>query len=843
MQQLSTTFLGLCLWLLFAFTATAQGVVKGRVSDAKTNEPIPFASVSTKDGARLVGVQTDFDGLYTLSLPAGSYTVSYSNVGCPPQTRQVTIVSGQEISIDVALEAQPTMLDVVVKSASKFEQKVSEQTVSLEVLKPNLVDGINSTSIDKAIEKTPGVDVIDGQANIRGGSGYSYGAGSRVLLLMDDMPIMNGDAGYPDWDFLPVENLEQVEIIKGASSALYGSSALNGIINFRTAFPKSEPEIKFSVFGTLYQKPAGNEVIKYSAEDTLFQNPLDTAYKAWWQDSTMIYEAGGSFGYKKKFGQFDLVTGGYLFSSNSWRKDQYSRRGRINANMRYRFKNKPGMSVGLNLNTQLQESGSFLIWNNLAGGINGDSSIAYITKEGVDEGAYKLWTATPPINNNSFAISIDPYWEFFNTGNGTKHKVQGRFYRNDNQNDTNQSTASDLFYGEYQFQKRFNAIKLVLTTGLTANYVISDAELFQGTTKNASNQAAYLQLDKKFFNKLNVSLGARYERNTVEDVSEAKPVFRAGVNYELGKYTFLRASWGQGYRFPTIAEKYIRTDLGAYRVGGVPVELGIFPNDSLLSETGQSAEIGIKQGLRIGEWEGFFDVTGFFNEYNNMMEFTFGINDNVRTILSFLPASVLGEDLYRFLNDSCVYEANVTIPNDSELRAGFQSVNIGDTRIFGADMVLGGRGKLGSLPTTVMLGYTFINPKFQLYDCIQQALTSYDGNLLKYRFQHTVKGDIETTIKKFSVGLTMQYYSHMKAIDQAFNVLLPGIKDFRDYHNSGELILDFRAGVKLGNSTISFLVKNLFNREYAIRPALIDAPRSFTVKYGWAIKGKAKDDK
>ena len=53
------------------------------------------------------------------------------------------------------------------------------------------------------MQRMPGVTVIDGQANIRGGSGYSYGAGSRVLLLMDDLPVLTGDAAFPSWDLIP----------------------------------------------------------------------------------------------------------------------------------------------------------------------------------------------------------------------------------------------------------------------------------------------------------------------------------------------------------------------------------------------------------------------------------------------------------------------------------------------------------------------------------------------------------------------------------------------------------------------------------------------------------------
>jgi iron complex outermembrane receptor protein len=108
----------------------------------------------------------------------------------------------------------------------------------MEVIKPSLVENTNATTMESIVDQVPGVNVIDGQANIRGGAGWSYGAGSRVLVLVDDIPQLSADASDAKWTFIPTENLEQVEVIKGATSALFGSSALNGVINFRTAYPR-----------------------------------------------------------------------------------------------------------------------------------------------------------------------------------------------------------------------------------------------------------------------------------------------------------------------------------------------------------------------------------------------------------------------------------------------------------------------------------------------------------------------------------------------------------------------------------------------------------------------------
>ena len=104
------------------------------------------------------------------------------------------------------------------------------------MLKPSFIANTNPIGMDAAIAQVPGVTVIDSQANIRGGSGFSYGAGSRVLVLVDDIPQITADANDVKWEFLPIENINQVEVIKGASSVLYGSSALNGVINIRTNY-------------------------------------------------------------------------------------------------------------------------------------------------------------------------------------------------------------------------------------------------------------------------------------------------------------------------------------------------------------------------------------------------------------------------------------------------------------------------------------------------------------------------------------------------------------------------------------------------------------------------------
>ena len=143
-----------------------------------------------------------------------------------------------------------TILETATITSSKFEKSLGETTVSIEVVQPSLIENTNAQSVNQVLEKVPGVNTMGDQVTIRGGAGFSQGTGSRVLILMDDMPVLQADAGLPNWADLPTENIAPMEVLKGAASALYGSAALNGVINIRTAYPLNKPITKIGVFGT-----------------------------------------------------------------------------------------------------------------------------------------------------------------------------------------------------------------------------------------------------------------------------------------------------------------------------------------------------------------------------------------------------------------------------------------------------------------------------------------------------------------------------------------------------------------------------------------------------------------
>ena len=220
-----------------------------QVLDSISKEGVLNALVSV-DGKAIA--YSDYNGKVDekISLPAKAldYKIKISALGYKSFDFKISNGGIPSISSPILLSKDSKGLNTIVVSGSKYAKNIAEETVSMEVVKPSFIEKNNFTALDEALNKVPGVDVVDGQANIRGGGGWSYGAGSRVLVMIDDMPLITADAGDVKWDFLPIENCEQVEILKGAASSLYGSSAMNGVIHFRTAYAKSKPKTHISYY-------------------------------------------------------------------------------------------------------------------------------------------------------------------------------------------------------------------------------------------------------------------------------------------------------------------------------------------------------------------------------------------------------------------------------------------------------------------------------------------------------------------------------------------------------------------------------------------------------------------
>jgi outer membrane cobalamin receptor len=793
---------------LVVFAQKGTGVLKGIVFEKGNKDPLIGATIQLKSDLSK-GSVTDVEGRFVLSVDTGTHVFICSFLGLKSDTFSVYIAENQITNKEVFLKQDGKTLETVVVSSGKFEQKLEELTVSMEVLKPSLIENKNTTSIETALEQVPGLTIIDNDPQIRGGSGFTFGVGSRVAVVVDGVPLLSGDAGRPEWTYIPVENIEQIEIIKGASSVLYGSSALNGVINIRTAYPRSKPKTSVNYSVGHYSSPQSPAENWYGKSMPGLMN-LNLFHSRIIKNN-LDFTIGGNFNIDQGYigppppapyipsdiKQAFLVADTILTFSND---DMVRKRGRMNVNLRYRSKKFEGLNYGINTNVMFNKTNMVFAWF--------DDSL----------GLYKGYPGAVFLQDQTL-FNLDPFIKY-TSKSGLSHSLQTRVFHSNNIITNNQSNKGTMYFGEYQMQRKFKSIGMTFTGGVVGNISYSSSKLYasSGTPNNKIvNASGYMQLDKKFWHVLNLSGGIRYEYFKMNNLqSVVAPIYRAGANLQITKGTFVRTSYGQGYRYPTITERYITTKAGMF---------GVFPNPDLKPETSKSFEIGLKQGYKIGNCMGYFDIAGFYQQYKNTIEYLFG-----------------------------VWEPEIAL-------VGFKFLNTGNSRVRGIDMSLA-----AATPETnkrfgvfALIGYTYIEPITLSPDSVYARDKSLGGfgqdltyktssldttdNILKYRFKHMFKSDIEFRIYKFSVGFSYRYYSKMQNIDRAFQDIevltdnaypyINKIKGIEFWKKNEHIhVFDCRMSYKLNdNHKISLVCSNVLNKAYSLRPLKIEAPRTTSIQY------------
>ena len=918
-RQTVTIFFVALLCPLFAQKkASTMTEVSGIVTDFQTREPLIGVTIYDVNNPT-VGTVTDIDGRYSITLDTKkAVQLSFSYVGYDTETYLVTSVLTK---LDVPLLPHNEKLDEVVVTAGRFEQRKTDVTVSMEVIKPEMLRSQAPTDLSATLQTLPGVEIIDKQPSIRGGGGWTYSVGSRCQVLMDEMTILNPKTGEINWNNVPLENVAQVEVIKGASSVLYGSSALNGVINVRTQRPGLKPETKVSGYVGVYDN---------------YKN-----YKYTGARLPLYYGAEAS--HSRRIGNFDVSAAISGFKDEGYRQQSFNDRVRLGGNMTYHVPMPEGkyMTVGANMNYVANRYGDFFIWRSPKDPLHPSP----LTNMGRKEHNF----------------NIDPFLNYDDTDKGISHKLRTRFYVTSDNLTTpseristedlakwgvtsfdmnkagsliekigNGSTILDAFvsiygtelipilndlsrspinytnlinhgidlvqkgfgytgtvaelqdaaayamslvadnnptrpemtyngYVDYQFSKSWKS-GVRLTTGINWSHITNTANITG--THQTDNLAAYLQYDHRIVNRLSLSAGVRFEYYRMDnDFKEAniqignwlcpvRPVVRAGLNWEIYKAGFLRASFGQGYRNPSITEKFARKDIGG---------VGVYPNHNVKPERGYNAELGYMQLYKFGPITGMLDVAGFYTEYRDMIEYQFGLFRNSDFTMINSIDDVIDEGIKMIDNIQQTKSLN-----NAGIGIGAQFVNVGHARIYGAEVSTNGKVDINKdMNLMYTIGYTFTEPEDldnkkrieeeKTYtDPLQMKNKSNDSKYLKYRNKHSFKATIDYNYKWLSLGVNMMYRSKMLAVDYLMvderEKAEPDLMDYarkfifgyedgvslHDYwmdHNKGTFTMDLRATVRFKDyAEVQFLVNNLLNTEYSFRPMALAAPRTFVCR-------------
>lgn len=902
------------LVLVFISPVLWAKTLTGIITDAFTREPLIGVTILNTDNNS--GTVTDFDGMYSLEVTTLPAHIKFSYVGYQTEEKVFKTIPAE---FNMVMQADNEVLDEVVVTAGRFEQRMTDVTVSIEVVKPQALRSQAPTDLSATLQTLPGVEVIDKQPSIRGGGGWTYSVGSRCQVLMDGMTILNPKTGEINWNNVPLENVAQVEVVKGASSVLYGSSALNGVINVRTQRPGTDPKTKISGYVGVYDN---------------YKNYSYTGARL-----PLYYGAEAS--HSRRVGDFDFSAAISGFKDEGFRQQSFNDRARLGGNMTYHKPMPEGkyMNMGFNLNYVANQYGDFFIWRspkdpihpspltNMGRKEHNFNIDPFFNYDDVDKGiSHKLRTrfyvtadniTTPsatltteellkwgvqsfdldkvkgyydqvkgymdggmaisdallvtfqdvaiPVVNEDWLGAVTNGIDLVKNGlgyTGTVAELQDAVAYAMNLMTDHTPTRPELTYNgyvDYQFAKQWKS-GVRLTTGINWNHITNTANITG--THQTDNLAAYLQYDHRIANRLSLSAGVRFEYYRMDnDLKEAniqigkwlcpvRPVFRAGLNWEIYKAGFLRASFGQGYRNPSITEKFARKDIGG---------VGVYPNHNIKPESGFNAEIGYKQLYKFGPVSGTLDVAAFYTEYQNMIEYQFGLFRNSDYTMINSMDDVISE-VQNMIND---IKTTKSLSN-AGIGIGAQFVNVNHARIYGAEVSTAGKVDIQKeMDLRYSIGYTFTEPEDMDNDKrieeektytapLQMKNKSNDSKYLKYRNKHSFKTTIDYTYKWLSLGVNMSYRSKILAVDYIMvderekeqkdlmdyaRMFIFGYEDglsLHDYwmnHNNGIFTMDLRAAVRFKEHVeVQFMVNNLLNTEYSYRPMALAAPRTFVCR-------------
>jgi iron complex outermembrane receptor protein len=238
-------------------TMVAQTTVSGTVKDAKTGELIPGANI--KISRKAVGTNSDFDGNFVLkAADKPPFTIEVSVVGF--NTAKLEITENNQ-KVEVKLVENETSLDEIVVSASRTPERIMESPVTVERMDARAIKNTSAPSFYDGLENLKGVDVNTNSLTFKSVNtrGFATFANTRFMQLVDGMDNSSPALNFAIGNLLGMSELDvnTVELLPGASSALYGANAFNGIMFMTSKSPFDDQGISVSLKGGITSQEAG----------------------------------------------------------------------------------------------------------------------------------------------------------------------------------------------------------------------------------------------------------------------------------------------------------------------------------------------------------------------------------------------------------------------------------------------------------------------------------------------------------------------------------------------------------------------------------------------------------
>lgn len=547
--------------------AAETGVISGMIRDAVTGRALPGVNVQIV--GTFLGSSTQKNGEFVIKgVPIGSHDIKATMIGYKPGfLKNVVVKAAEAAEVTLSLEETVIDFDPLVVTASKTQLELDKAPGAVSVMSAPEIRERNPLRMDQVLETIPGVNFIREQVNIRGSTGFTIGAANRTLLLLDGVPVMTSDTGQFNWDLLPVLDIEQIEVVKGAGSALWGTAALGGVINIITKSATEEGKTLVRLTVGEYDEPR---------------------YDQWkWTNRPLTF---GRFdvSHNQRYGALGMrLSAGRHISTGYTEVDDF-KRWNFTGKFDYNFKNGSTWTMYGSYNYNI--GGIYVGWDDPQKPFEVKSSNERSRGEIKMASLYTRyhWIISPraalqfrvsyimSLMGSQFVTSTD-----FNPAKGLGAEIQGDLLPTD---------------------------KTELTYGMEFKWDTGNTKYFgdhQGYSVGLYGQLEYRCMSDK----IRISPGIRYDQyKLIDGLSQDLISPRLGINYKPFENTILRASAGSGFRAATIAERFLD-----FESTSVVVE----SNPDLQAETSWSYDFGWKQYLT-KNW--FVELGAFRNDFDNLIE-------------------------------------------------------------------------------------------------------------------------------------------------------------------------------------------------------------------------------
>lgn len=250
LKQLIILMLGLILTLQVKSQEKVDKVdimLFGDIKSAKTREHIPYSTVSIK--GTNIGTTADDNGRYKFAnLPMGKHIIVAYSMGYKSLEKEVYIEKGKVAQVFFELEEDVLNLEQIVITSTRTEHYLKDVPIRTEIISARDIENKSASNLFQALEGTPGVRVENQCQSCNFTMVRMQGLGAEhTQVLINGQPMYSGLAGVYGLQQLSTVDVDKIEVVKGAGSALYGSGAIAGAINVVTKEPSFIPSTTLDV--------------------------------------------------------------------------------------------------------------------------------------------------------------------------------------------------------------------------------------------------------------------------------------------------------------------------------------------------------------------------------------------------------------------------------------------------------------------------------------------------------------------------------------------------------------------------------------------------------------------